>query len=154
MQWINNQPDPLTASGDTPECLRGRQTPRTRIWLIEQFKTQKAIQSIADSNKTQQINSMNSVLTVFFNCGRLRWISRQPAGQIVGNQVPYRLMWRVDRGDGCGGSTRRDEIGRREFSWWCISRAKKNNESVLVGLMWPRGKKIDRCAVWGYLRHK
>ena len=48
----NNQPDPLTESDDTPECLRGRQTPRTRIWLNIQFKRQTAIRLREASNKT------------------------------------------------------------------------------------------------------
>ena len=127
-----NQPDPFTASDDTPECLRGRQTPRTLIWLIFYFKD-SAIRLREASNKTQQINHENSVLTVFY-CHRLRWISMQTVGQTDGNEVHYRLMSRGDCGDECGGSTRRDNK-------WAVG--------IFMVMLWG-AKRIMRVSWWDW----
>jgi hypothetical protein len=102
-------------------CEVAKPRGRESDWLNNsKHKVQSGpVQTATKHNKT----TAWTVCLLFFYCGRLEWISRQPAGQTVGNEVPYRLMWRGDGGDVCGGSTRRDDSGRREFSWWCTWRA-------------------------------
>ena len=60
-----NQPDPLTVSENTPECLQSHQTPRTRIWLIFQFKDKMQSGRVKPATQQNKATPRSVCLLIF-----------------------------------------------------------------------------------------